>query len=867
MKHRRGSIVLGIALAGACAIAAAVIPFGSQPARAGEGGASNSVVERPVPDQIDFNRDVRPVLSDNCYACHGPDKNKRKADLRLDTKDGLMSSHDDIHTVVAGKPGESELFRRVVADDPDERMPDPKSNKRLTPREIAVLKKWIEQGAAYKGHWAFLKPARPDVPAADEPGFVRNPVDQFILARLKEERLEHAPEADRVTLLRRVYFDLTGLPPTKDEVDAFVKDPSPDAYDKVVDRLLASPAFGERMAEYWLDLVRYADSIGYHSDNPMNVSPYREYVIQSFNTNKPFDRFSVEQIAGDLLPNPTIEQKVATAYNRLLQTTEEGGAQPKEYEQKYLADRVRNVSTVWLAATMGCCQCHDHKFDPFAQKDFYSMGAFFADVQEASVGKREPGMPVPDAKQSEELKKMDDALAAARKRLEQETPELAEAQAEWEKSHDEEVQWTALEPQAWQVSGESKLRKEPDGVLRSYYKVAAKETYTVTVKTDAKGITGFRLEVLADDELPDHGPGTAPNGNFVLTDFKVTALPAPAEGSDKPAGKPQPVKLAKATADHSQDGFPIANAIDAKGDTGWAVLPQIGKPHAAVFETDKPLATGDAAGTTFTFTLAFNSPSPQHNIGKFRLSATTTPRPAGRVIPPAVKTALAIAPDERTDGQKKEIAGYYRTIAPLLEPVRVELASIEKQKADLLKTVPTCLVSTPGNPRTVRVLARGNWQDESGTVVKPAVPDSLGRLESSDRRLTRLDLANWLVSKENPLTARVFVNRLWKLYFGQGLSKVLDDFGAQGEWPTHPELLDWLAVEFMNPPTRFARSGQVPSVDSASSPQTSSGQEVPALSERSESKWDIKHMVRLLVTSGTYRLASKATPEQKERDP
>jgi mono/diheme cytochrome c family protein len=843
MKHRGASIVLGGFVAGLCAIAAAVLPFGLPSAQAGEGGATNAIVERPVPDQIDFNRDVRPVLSDNCYACHGPDKNKRKADLRLDTKDGLMSSHDDVHTVVAGKPADSELFRRVTTDDPDERMPDPKSNKRLTPREIAILKKWIEQGAPYKGHWAFIKPVRPEVPAVDEPGFVRNPVDRFILARLKEEHLQHAPEADRVTLLRRVYFDLTGLPPTRDEVDAFVKDPSSDAYEKVVDKLLASPAFGERMAEYWLDLVRYADSIGYHSDNPMNVSPYREYVIQSFNTNKPFDRFTVEQLAGDLLPNPTLEQKVATAYNRLLQTTEEGGAQPKEYEQKYLADRVRNVSTVWMAATMGCCQCHDHKFDPFSQKDFYSMGAFFADVQEASVGKREPGMPVPDAKQAEELKKLDETLGAAKKKLEQETPELAAAQAEWEKNHDEAVRWTVLEPQSWQVSGESKLRKESDGVLRSYYKVAARETFTVTAKSDAKEITGFRLEALPDDELPDHGPGTAPNGNFVLTDFKVTALPAPAEGSDKPAGKPQPLKLAKATADHAQDGFPIANAIDGKPDTGWAILPQIGKSHEAVFEADKPVAGGDA-GVTLTFTLAFNSPFPQHDIGKFRLSSTSTPHPAARAMPAAVKAALAVAPDDRNDSQKKEIAAYYRTIAPALDPVRAEVASVEKQKSDLLKAVPTCLVTTKGNPRTVRILARGNWQDESGKVVSPAVPDSLGRLDAGDRRLTRLDLANWLVSKDNPLTARVFVNRLWKLYFGQGLSKALDDFGAQGEWPTHPELLDWLAVEFMNPSAGF---------DDADSKQPGG--------------WDVKHMVRLLVTSGTYRQGSKASPEQKERDP
>ena len=288
-----------------------------------------------------------------------------------------------------GKPDASELMRRVTATDPDERMPDPKSNKKLSARDIAMLKKWIEQGAPWQGHWAYIKPSRPAAPNVEQPGFVKNPIDRFVLARLKEAGLTPSPEADKATLIRRLSLDLTGLPPTPKEVQAFVDDTSPDAYEKLVDRMLASPHFGERMAVFWLDLVRFADTIGYHSDNPMNDSPYRDYVINSFNANKGFDQFTIEQLAGDLLPNPTIEQKVATAYNRLLQTTEEGGAQAKEYEVKNMTDRIRNVSTVWMGSTMGCCQCHDHKFDPFAQKDFYSMGAFFADVQEAAIGRRE----------------------------------------------------------------------------------------------------------------------------------------------------------------------------------------------------------------------------------------------------------------------------------------------------------------------------------------------------------------------------------------------------------------------------------------------------------------------------------------------
>ena len=377
--------------------------------------------EAPVPKLIDFNRDVRSILANNCYACHGPDKNKRKADLRLDTHEGITAVLEDRHVTVPGHPEKSELFLRVTSQDPDERMPDPKSNKKLSDRDIAVLKRWIEQGAQWKGHWAYLKPAKPEVPDAEDPSdnsFLRNPVDRFILARLNESGLHPSPEADRATLLRRLSFDLTGLPPMPADVEAFVNDRSTDAYEKQVDRLMASPHFGERMAMYWLDLVRYADSIGYHSDNPMNVSPYRDWVIKAFNEDEPFDRFTIDQLAGDLLPDParpapSLSQKVASAYNRLLQTTEEGGAQPKEYEAKYAADRVRNVSTVWLGSTMGCCQCHDHKFDPFSTKDFYSMAAFFADVQEASVGRREPGIPVPDARQAEEIRKIDDSIAGA----------------------------------------------------------------------------------------------------------------------------------------------------------------------------------------------------------------------------------------------------------------------------------------------------------------------------------------------------------------------------------------------------------------------------------------------------------------------
>ena len=775
---------------------------------------------------IDFNRDIRPILSENCLQCHGPDKNKRKADLRLDTKAGLFDEIDDTHPVVPGKAAESDLLRRIVTSDEEDHMPPAKSNKSLSPQQVAKIRQWIEEGAEYKGHWAYIPPVRAPEPSVN--GNIRNPIDKFILGKLKEQNLQPALEADKVTLCRRVYFDLLGLPPTPAQVDQFTHDSSPDAFEKLVDALLANPHFGERMAVFWLDQVRYADTIGYHSDNPMNVSPYRDWVIAAFNQNMPFDRFTIEQIAGDLLPDSTVSQKVATAYNRLLQTTEEGGAQPREYVAKYAADRVRNVSAVWMAQTMGCCECHDHKFDPITTKEFYGMEAFFADVQEASVGKREPGLPLPTTQQQTEINGIDRTLAATKAKLDASTPELAAAQLAWEKTVSTEVKWDVLDPQTFVVQGESKLKKLDGGVLQTVYKVAATENYVVTARAPANGITGFRLEVLPDEALPSQGPGNAPNGNFVLTDLKIAAV-----GKD---GSASPIALRNASADFSQEGYPVGTLLDSKRknkkNTGWAVLPQTGKPHQAFFETAKPL-DGDG-GTSLIFTFDFQSVFPQHTIGKFRLSSTTAPEPCRHAIPNPVRDAVAILPAKRSDAQKKVVATHYRTVSPLLQPLRDQIVSLEQKKQQLLDAMPKCLVTVAGTPRTIHVLARGNWLDDSGAVVAPVVPASMGKLisvQSVDHRPTRLDLAHWIASRDNPLTARVVVNRLWNLFYGRGIARKVDDLGSQGEWPTHPELLDWLAVDFM------------------------------------ENGWDLKRMVRLLVTSATYRESSVPTQEQRERDP
>ncbi len=788
--------------------------------------------------KISFNRDVRPILSENCFACHGPDKNKRKSEMRLDVKESALGKLEDgKFAIVPGDVKRSTLLDRVNSADPDEHMPPKKFEKTLTPAQLGILKKWIEQGAEYEGHWAFIPPVSKPAPTVAAEKWCRNAIDRFVLARLEAEKIAPSPEAGKATLLRRLSFDLIGLPPSPEEVAAFEADGAENAYEKAVDRLLASPHFGERMAIYWLDLVRFADTIGCHSDNPRNVSPYRDYVIGAFNANTPFDVFSREQLAGDLLPNATTWQKVASGYNRLLLTTEEGGAQAKEYENKYNADRVRNASSVWLAATMGCCECHDHKFDPYTAKDFYSLGAFFADVKEAALGRREDGMPVPSAEQESALKKLDAQIADAKKVLETPTPELAAAQADWETQHKNEkhFDWKPLLPYLVESAQGAKLQiqKDKSAILASG-KSPDKDVYSVHVKTNQKGITAFRLDVMPDKSLPQSGPGRAGNGNFVISQLSVKS------GEEKIA-----LQNASATIEQKlfaesnpYKAFNAAATIDGKespGKTGWAVLDdssKAGKAEHLVFETKDDLGTGDELDLAIVINLNHGA---QHTLGHFKLSATSDARPvkasAGKELPKEAAAALAVEVSKRNDQQKSQVAAHYRSIAPLLDPARKELAGLEQKKADLLKTIPFCLVAMAQEPRVSRIKARGNWMDESGVIVTPDVPSGLPKLSVKDRRATRLDLANWILEKDNPLTARVFVNRLWKMYFGTGLSKSVEDFGAQGEAPSHPELLDWLAVDFR------------------------------------DHNWDMKRSIKQIVMTSTYRQSSAGRKDLKERDP
>jgi hypothetical protein len=785
---------------------------------------------------LSYNRDIRPILSDNCFYCHGPDANHRKGKMRLDVREEALKKE----AFVPSDPDKSELIRRIFAKDPDDLMPPPDSAKKLTDVQKQKLKDWIAQGAKYEAHWAYLPPAKPAVEG--------NGIDFLVQKNLKSKNLEPAKEADRRTLARRLSFDVIGLPARPDEVEAFDQDTSTNAYEKIVDRLLASEHYGERMAIPWLDVVRFADTIGYHSDNPRNIFPYRDYVIKSFNENKPFDVFTKEQIAGDLLPNSGQEQKVGSAFNRLLLSTEEGGAQEKDYEARMLTDRVRAISAAWLGQTLGCAQCHDHKFDPIKQRDFYAMGAFFADIKEPIIGKREDGMLVPDEKQKLELARLEDDLKKLQSDFDSDHPELVNAYIDWQRKQmaivAEDRLWNTLKPDEIKSADGVKFETSSDGTILVKGKKPDKETYKLRIKNLPNPVSALRIDALPQNSLPEKGPGRSANGNFVMTEVIARVERADGDRLTLPFSAARADFEQTSGAEAKPYGKWAAAALidrDTKGTNGgWAILPETGKAHQVILELAEPLKLSD--GDALLVEMQFNYGG-THSIGRFRISATSSYDLARKPmlnLPPQEVIDLVTA-SERDETQERKLFSAFKTVAPELADLRKQLAEAKTSRDKFEATIPRCIVSVHSeNPRTVRILPRGNFLIQTGEIVQPAlpgylvshvVPPSGGSPESSEAKLTRLDLANWLISRENPLTARVFVNRLWKQFFGMGLSKVLDDLGSQGEPPSNPELLDYLASEFM------------------------------------DSGWDIKHMVRLIVTSHTYKQISTPTKELRDRDP
>ncbi len=789
-----------------------------------------NVIRKPAEGgEVRFNRDVRPILSDLCFNCHGFDEKARKGERRLDTKEGAFAEHDGVRAIVPGDLLKSELVKRIRSNDPDEQMPPPKEVKRLTSEQREVLERWIAQGAKYEDHWAYIVPTKVETPAG------RHPVDAILERSHQSKGIKVSPAADRRTLHRRLAFDLLGLPPRPEEVEAFVADQSPEAYGKLVDRMLADPAFGERMAVPWLDVVRFADTIGYHSDNPRNVWPYRDYVIDAFNRNLPFDRFVREQVAGDLLQGAGVSQRVASGFNRLNLSTEEGGAQAKDYEVRMMTDRVRAIGTVFLGQTIGCAQCHDHKFDPISMRDFYRMGAFFADIKETAIGRREDGMLVPTAEQDGRLKGFDQRIAAAQAEIDRRGADRDALRREWEatlKSGPTDVAWSVLVPTKVQSEkgtrftvGEdgtvSVVRDGADGKANGSKPLPSADAYVLTVKLPEGGEwNGLRLEALADGSLPGNGPGLSKDGNFLLTDLSVK------DGAEV-------LTLTEASATFEQKGFPAKNAVTGRANDAkkaWGVGGGgTGRDQSLYIELGRPVS----GGRTLTVTLRQIGGELQM-LGRFRLGATSAPTPVrapGVLNPPNVLAVISKEESKRTPQEVAMIEKHFRTVSPALSMQRREHVRLVADRASFEKTVPRTLISVSDKPRVVKMLHRGNWQDDTGEEVTPGLPSHLAKGGGAEGRLTRLDLAEWLVSKDNPLTSRVFVNRLWKHFFGAGLSKVLDDLGAQGEPPLQADLLDWLAAEF--------RDGG----------------------------WDVKGLIRLLVTSDAYRRTSVATPAELAADP
>jgi len=819
----------------------------------------------PLQAAVDFNREIRPILSDNCFKCHGPDDKHRMANLRLDLRDG-GAFRANRPLLVAGDAAKSILYQRIAHADKSRRMPPANADTHLTDHQIALIKEWIDEGAKWEMHWAFTAPKRPEVPTVKTPTWVRNPIDNFVLARLEAENLHPSPEADRATLLRRVSFDLTGLPPTPEEVAAFVADKSPDAYEKQVDRLLHSPHYGERMAMQWLDLARYADSHGYHIDSHRDMWPWRDWLIRAYNDNMPFDRFTILQLAGDLLPNASQADKIATGFNRNHMINFEGGAIPDEYLVEYVADRAETVSNTWMGLTMGCARCHNHKYDPITQKEFYQLFAFFNSVGEKGLDGREgnaaPVLQLPTPEQESRAKELESKIKAAEAIVNAQA--VADAVEKWKAglagkpariSHAGLAAHYPMDGSLIDASGhylngrtvkgdptfgEGQIAKAIsfDGqTLLSFgntgrlernqaFSVAlwvrppgSKQEEPVFEKiADAKTRRGF--ELWFDEPVLIGIQNRAAQMEFRLTSNWPTKTLRVRTKDRYPRAE---WKHFAATYDGSGKASGVQLFVDGKraaievvsdtleGDTGSdaELLVGVKEPDAGAF-------SGSLDDVRF-----YSRALPANEVEEMAVEYP-------------VRAILSGIGGKLTKNEETRLREHYlRFVAdPALHEQYAALKQLRIDSAALQKQILTTMVmSEMEKPRDTFVLGRGDYRNHTEKV-EPGTPAILPPLKiHNGKRATRLDLAEWLVDPSHPLTARVAVNRYWQLYFGTGLVKTAENFGSQGDPPSHPELLDWLATEFV------------------------------------EKKWNVREMQRLIVTSATYRQASKTTPELIEKDP
>jgi len=914
--------------------------------------------------EIDFNRDIRPILSNHCFRCHGPDPDERQGGtdgFRLDTFEGATADLGGSQAIHPGKPEESGLLERLTTDDDDLRMPPPSSGKKLSDAEVQLLRDWIRQGAKFATHWSFTPPVRPALPTVQLTDWPRNSIDHFLLAKMEQSGLRPGPEADRSTIARRVSLDLTGLPPSPEEVSQFLADTAPDAYERYVDRLLAKPAYGEHWARHWLDLARYGDSAGYADDPERTIWLYRDYVIRSINDNVPFDRFTIEQIAGDLLPNPTDDQRIATAFHRNTLTNNEGGTNDEEFRNIAVVDRVNTTLSVWMGLTMACAQCHTHKYDPITQAEYFSLFAILNNTADADRRDEAPLFSKFTPEQHQQQLRFDEELKELERRLNTPTPDLLAAQQQWEAEFQPpESIWKPLTVKS-AISTEGAAVSIDDQQVISVSKGGEGDDYELELAVPAGTLNALQLEVLPDPALPHRGPGHT-NGNFVLSSLTATLntgskrplqgrfvrvlLPGkdrllslaevqvfqgdqnlalegkatqastshdgPAElaidgntngsffesrsvthtdrGNDlwwevdlqsehpidrlqiwnrsdgevgsrlsnfdvmildeqrRPVWKKrieeaptpsvelwtsEPVELefAVASASYSQAGFPADAVLNGTGnaETGWAIAGGSGQAQRlTLLPKESYSVEGDRR---LKLTLRQRSKFPHHTIARFRVLAADDPRiTTWHQIPQPVIDILATPAAKRSTAQVGQLQAHFLKTTPLLEDLHARQTALRKERDGIKPiTVPVCEELPEGKRRITRIQLRGNYLN-LGEEVGPGTPEAFHPLRS-EFPANRLGLAHWLVDPANPLTARVTVNRYWEQIFGIGLVSTSEDFGSQGELPSHPELLDWLATELVR------------------------------------LNWDTKALLRQLVTSAAYRQSSQVTPERYEEDP
>jgi hypothetical protein len=785
-------------------------------------------------DLVDFNRQIRPLLSDNCYLCHGPDAENREADLRLDTLDGATSDLGGYAALAPGDAGQSELITRLTSEDPDERMPPADSGKELSADQIELIRAWVDQGADWPVHWSLAPPQRPAIPLTDDKSFSRNEIDPFVLRQLAANDLRPSPPADQRTLIRRLTLDLTGLPPSREEIHNYMNDPEDQRYEMLVDRLLASPHFGERMAVAWMDQARYADTNGYSIDGGRQMWLWRDWVIGAYNKNMPFDQFASEQLAGDLLPNATDNQRVATGFNRNHMITHEGGTIPEENLTNYAVDRVKTTAEVFLGLTMGCAQCHDHKYDPLTQADYYRFMAFFNTLDDRGLDGNAGHNSTPTVRAQsvlgqDRIGQIESRLAKLNEQLQQ----PLQSQRRWEEQVLEHLNQRGKDLQLHPMKILSfSSPNAPIGALEDEHTLllsGRSASPSIVLQTDVQDITGIRLEFLPDPKTPKGpiGKGKAGlEGSLLLTSFSTSADTLPSDQVDLYKMTP----ISSATASNAHPNHQPQDCLDPRDRNGWSPHPENGSAQHITFNFDEPI---DGSQTPYVTTQLVWGGGPfgrgANLMAKRCRFYAITGTDDGTDVPEDVQAILRTPRPQRRAEQQQRLSSYYTTVAPELQETRYSIDNLTQRLSMLSRPRNTMAMNSSAKPRKTHILNRGQY-DQPGDEVTPGVPECLPPLPEG-ATADRLALAKWLVQPDHPLTARVAVNRIWQLFFGTGIVSSSADFGSQGQPPSHPELLDYLAVDFV------------------------------------ENGWDVKRLVKKIVMSATYRQSSRVTEPQLRVDP